>query len=78
MYALDLHFAATDTTSNTLLTGFLYLMNHLHVQGMYLQYALNVSLVLLFVMLNEVMLMQLELLSDLFRMLSPGDRQGFA
>uniref|UniRef100_H3CMS3 Cytochrome P450, family 2, subfamily X, polypeptide 9 n=1 Tax=Tetraodon nigroviridis TaxID=99883 RepID=H3CMS3_TETNG len=32
MYALDLHFAGTDTTSNTLLTGFLYLMNHPHVQ----------------------------------------------
>uniref|UniRef100_H3CMS2 Cytochrome P450, family 2, subfamily X, polypeptide 9 n=1 Tax=Tetraodon nigroviridis TaxID=99883 RepID=H3CMS2_TETNG len=31
-YALDLHFAGTDTTSNTLLTGFLYLMNHPHVQ----------------------------------------------
>uniref|UniRef100_A0A3Q2NVE0 Cytochrome P450 2F2 n=1 Tax=Fundulus heteroclitus TaxID=8078 RepID=A0A3Q2NVE0_FUNHE len=32
MYSLDLHFAGTDTTSNTLLTGFLYLMNYPHVQ----------------------------------------------
>ncbi|XP_057692584.1 cytochrome P450 2F2-like isoform X2 [Corythoichthys intestinalis] len=32
MYALDLHFAGTDTTSNTLLTAFLYLMTHPHVQ----------------------------------------------
>uniref|UniRef100_A0A8C6M1R3 Cytochrome P450 2F2-like n=1 Tax=Nothobranchius furzeri TaxID=105023 RepID=A0A8C6M1R3_NOTFU len=32
-YILDLHFAGTDTTSNTLLTAFLYLMNYPHVQG---------------------------------------------
>ncbi|XP_006795917.1 cytochrome P450 2J6-like, partial [Neolamprologus brichardi] len=32
LYALDLYFAGTDTTSNTLLTGFLYLMNYPHVQ----------------------------------------------
>uniref|UniRef100_A0A8C6M163 Cytochrome P450, family 2, subfamily J, polypeptide 2 n=1 Tax=Nothobranchius furzeri TaxID=105023 RepID=A0A8C6M163_NOTFU len=31
-YILDLHFAGTDTTSNTLLTAFLYLMNYPHVQ----------------------------------------------
>uniref|UniRef100_A0A3Q1CQM3 Cytochrome P450, family 2, subfamily X, polypeptide 9 n=1 Tax=Amphiprion ocellaris TaxID=80972 RepID=A0A3Q1CQM3_AMPOC len=30
--ALDLLFAGTDTTSNTLLTAFLYLMNHPHIQ----------------------------------------------
>ncbi|XP_072242852.1 cytochrome P450 2J6-like [Leuresthes tenuis] len=32
MFILDLHFAGTDTTSNTLLTGFLYLINHQHIQ----------------------------------------------
>ncbi|XP_068169197.1 cytochrome P450 2F2-like [Antennarius striatus] len=32
MSMLDLHFAGTDTTSNTLLTGFLYLMTHPHIQ----------------------------------------------
>ncbi|XP_029289152.1 cytochrome P450 2F2-like [Cottoperca gobio] len=32
MYALDLHFAGTDTTSNTILTGFLYLMTYPHIQ----------------------------------------------
>ncbi|KAM3609433.1 uncharacterized protein V6R79_014725 [Siganus canaliculatus] len=30
--AIDLYIAGTDTTSNTLLTAFLYLMNHPHVQ----------------------------------------------
>uniref|UniRef100_A0AAY4E0L5 Uncharacterized protein n=1 Tax=Denticeps clupeoides TaxID=299321 RepID=A0AAY4E0L5_9TELE len=32
MYILDLHFAGTDTTSNTLLTAFLYLSTHPDVQ----------------------------------------------
>ncbi|XP_034032994.1 cytochrome P450 2F2-like [Thalassophryne amazonica] len=32
MFALDLHFAGTDTTSNTLLAAFLYLMTYPHVQ----------------------------------------------
>uniref|UniRef100_A0A8C7Z9U4 Uncharacterized protein n=1 Tax=Oryzias sinensis TaxID=183150 RepID=A0A8C7Z9U4_9TELE len=32
IYALDLHFAGTDTTSNTLLTGFFYLINYPHIQ----------------------------------------------
>lgn len=32
MNALDLHLAGTDTTSNTLLTAFLYLMNYPHIQ----------------------------------------------
>ncbi|MED6293870.1 hypothetical protein CHARACLAT_015083 [Characodon lateralis] len=30
---LDLYVAGTDTTSNTLLTGFLYLMNYPHIQA---------------------------------------------
>lgn len=33
-FLLDLHFAGTDTTANTLLAAFLYLMNYPHVQGM--------------------------------------------
>ncbi|KAK2841900.1 hypothetical protein Q5P01_012100 [Channa striata] len=32
VYVLDLHFAATDTTANTLLTAFLYLMNNPQIQ----------------------------------------------
>ncbi|KAJ3596808.1 hypothetical protein NHX12_003208 [Muraenolepis orangiensis] len=32
MFSLDLHFAGTDTTSNTILTGILYLMTHPHIQ----------------------------------------------
>ncbi|XP_030632104.1 cytochrome P450 2F2 isoform X1 [Chanos chanos] len=32
MYVLDLHFAGTDTTSNTLLTAFLYLSTHSDIQ----------------------------------------------
>ncbi|XP_072291257.1 cytochrome P450 2F2-like [Eucyclogobius newberryi] len=32
MYSLDLHFAGTDTTSNSLLTGFLHLMNNQDIQ----------------------------------------------
>ncbi|KPP56825.1 cytochrome P450 2F2-like, partial [Scleropages formosus] len=33
MYILDIHVAGTDTTSNTLLAAFLYLMNHPDVQA---------------------------------------------
>ncbi|KAF5891126.1 cytochrome P450 2D3-like, partial [Clarias magur] len=32
MHMLDLHFAGTDTTSNTLLAAFLYLITHPHIQ----------------------------------------------
>ncbi|XP_054478966.1 cytochrome P450 2F2-like [Anoplopoma fimbria] len=32
VFALDLHFAGTDSMSNTLLTGFLYLMTYPHIQ----------------------------------------------
>lgn len=30
---LDLHFAGTDTTANTVLSGLLYLMKYPHIQG---------------------------------------------
>ncbi len=33
-FILELHFAGTDTTANTLLTAFLYLMNYPQIQGM--------------------------------------------
>ncbi|KAI4882323.1 hypothetical protein NFI96_017496, partial [Prochilodus magdalenae] len=34
MFLLDLHFAGTDTTSNTILTALLYLATHRHVQAL--------------------------------------------
>ena len=33
MLLLDLHFAATDTTANTILSGILYLATHRDIQG---------------------------------------------
>lgn len=33
MLLLDLHFAGTDTSSNSILTALLYLATHTHIQG---------------------------------------------
>lgn len=43
MFVLDLHFASTDTTSNTLLTGFLYLMTHPEAQGRHFESSSHIS-----------------------------------
>ncbi|XP_056595366.1 cytochrome P450 2D3-like isoform X5 [Triplophysa dalaica] len=57
MFIVDLHFAGTDTTSNTLLTAFLYLMNHPDVQSLYFNntyITLTIVIILLCMSLTQI------------------------
>lgn len=84
MFVLDLHFAGTDTMSNTLLTGFLYLMTYPCVQGtLHVLWLLSINFSLLF----PIFFIMFDVFTSLFfspsvsvclsvRAMSAGDRPG--